>query len=90
METVSQPQPPPLPPPPKESMPRWKKRILWGLGGFVILLLLCWVILDFVANSRLQETLGTLRDKGYATSLEEMAPPSGPKDENAAPLYLGE
>ena len=58
------------------------------LFSLLALLVLAWVILANLADSRLEETLAKLREDGYATDRSELAPPPVDESENGAPLYL--
>jgi hypothetical protein len=69
-------------------------RVRWIVrrGAWVLLLLLlaavaAWTLGNVIATSRLEAAVRGLQEAGYPTSAVEMAPPSPPPGEDAAPYF---
>lgn len=62
-------------------------RIITPLAIFFLILTFVLISLTSCAERRFETFKKALRDSGYNTSLAEMAPPSVPAKENAAPYY---
>src|SRR6185295_4797208 len=58
--------------------------------GFLFLALMCWALWAVAreaSDRRLRKALETLNEDGYATCLQDLAPPQVPQEQNAALFY---
>jgi len=68
-------------------MQRRSKRILTGLGIFVVALAVIYAILLVRATAKLRQAYAALQADGRPMRIDEIAPPKVPDSENAAVLY---
>ncbi len=68
-------------------MHRRSKRILTGLGIFVVALAVIYAILLVRATVKLRRAYAALQAEGRPMRMEEITPPKAPDSENAAVLY---
>jgi hypothetical protein len=71
----------------KRRLGRFKRALLWFTFLLYAIPISGWVVLDHVADRRLQKTIRKLREAGYAVDLKEMVPGPVPSLDNGAPLY---
>src|SRR5687767_3091508 len=71
---------------PRKSLRPAVRWAIWVLGPLSVLGMVMWAV-HSVSNRRLQDTLDELRRDGVLTTLEELAPPPIPDEENAATIY---
>ena len=68
-------------------MHRRSKRILTGLGIFVVALAIIYAILLVRATAKLRQAYAALEAQGRPMRIDEITPPKVPDSENAAVLY---